>query len=69
MSYKCPVCNRVTSTSMNLARHMMSVFDEEHIDWIERKGLDPRNLMDPSGGRGNYTPLAELLEREARIDN
>jgi len=60
---KCPACQQYTATnSMNVARHMMTVFDEPHIKWIEANGLNPAELLG-MGGKGDYKPLAELLEK------
>jgi len=67
VSYRCPVCSKIASTALNLARHMMTVFDQEHTDWMKQNGLSPLKLLGPLEG-GNYKPLAELLEKKARIE-
>lgn len=69
--YKCPVCIKVSNTSLDLARHMMGRGDKVHRDWINGHGLSYAELlgmqMRSFGGEGFHT-LAGLLEKEAKVD-
>ena len=72
MSYHCPVCNKVSSTSMDLARHMIGRGDKDHRDWIGAKGFSFSELLTLQfksfGGEG-YKALAEVLEEETRVED
>ena len=69
MSYKCPVCIKVSSSAMDLARHMMGRGDKVHRDWIISKGFKYSELLTLQiksfGGEG-YKALAEVLEKETK---
>ena len=71
MSYHCPVCNKVSSSALDLARHMMGRGDKVHRDWISSKGFKYSELLTLQiksfGGEG-YKALAEVLEREAKVE-
>jgi len=70
MSYKCPVCIKVSSSSMDLARHIIGRGDKEHRDWINSKGFKYSELLTMqfrSFGLEGYKPIAELLEKEAKV--
>lgn len=72
MSYHCPVCNKVSINSMDLARHMIGRGDKVHRDWINARGLKFSELLAMQfrsfGGEG-YKTLAEVLEKEARAED
>ena len=69
MSYQCPVCNKVSSSAIDLARHMMGRGDKVHRDWITSKGFKYSELLTLQiksfGGEG-YKALAEVLEKETK---
>jgi hypothetical protein len=69
MSYKCPVCIKVSSSAIDLARHMMGRGDKVHRDWITSKGFKYSELLTLQiksfGGEG-YKALAEVLEKETK---
>jgi hypothetical protein len=69
MSYKCPVCIKVSSSAMDLARHMMGRGDKVHRDWITSKGFKYSELLTLQiksfGGEG-YKALSEVLEKETK---
>ena len=69
MSYKCPVCIKVSSSAMDLARHMMGRGDKIHRDWITSKGFKYSELLTLQiksfGGEG-YKALSEVLEKETK---
>ncbi len=44
-SYKCPVCIKVSTTPLDLARHMIGRGDKEHRDWIASKGFKYSELL------------------------
>jgi hypothetical protein len=70
MSYKCPVCIKISTTSMDLARHMIGRGDKEHRDWINTKGFKYSDLLTMqfrSFGLEGYKPLSDLLEKEAKV--
>ena len=70
MSYHCPVFNKVTSTSMNLVRHMMGRGDKVHTDWINTRGFNYSDLLASqlqSFGGEEYKRLAEVLEKETEV--
>ncbi len=70
MSYHCPVCNKVSKSSPDLARHMIGRGDKVHRDWINSKGFKYAELLalqfKSFGGEG-YRALAEVLERETKV--
>jgi hypothetical protein len=70
MSYKCPVCIKVSSSAPDLARHMIGRGDKVHRDWVNSKGFKYSELLalqfKSFGGEG-YKALAELLEKEAKV--
>ena len=72
MSYHCPVCNKVSNTSMDLARHMIGRGDKEHRDWISAKGFKFSELLalqfKSFGGEG-YRTLAAVLENETKVQD
>lgn len=73
-NYSCPCCARRAPTSMSLAKHM-ACSDQRHLAWIEANGLSleqvlgtPGISLGVTGRKGSYKPLAEILEKKARID-
>jgi hypothetical protein len=70
MSYHCPVCIKVSDTSLDLARHMIGRGDKVHRDWINSKGFKYSELLalqfKSFGGEG-YKALATLLEKETKV--
>ena len=72
MNYHCPVCNKVSSTAMDLARHIIGRGDKVHRDWISSKGFNFSELLTLQfksfGGEG-YKALAEVLENETRAED
>ncbi len=70
MSYKCPVCIKISSSSMDLARHMIGRGDKEHRDWINSKGFKYSELLTMqfrAFGSEGYKTLADLLEKETKV--
>lgn len=55
---KCPVCGKIKSTKMDLARHMrQSVYkEEEHLGW----------LKESLGETKSFKPIAEKLNEYFR---
>ena len=72
MSYHCPVCNKVSSTDMDLARHMIGRGDKVHRDWINSKGFKFSELLalqfKSFGGEGDRD-LAKVLEQETKVED
>ena len=72
MSYHCPVCNKVSSSAMDLARHMIGRGDKVHRDWVNSKGFKFSELLalqfKSFGGEG-YKALARVLETDAKIED
>jgi hypothetical protein len=72
MSYHCPVCNKVSNTAMDLARHMIGRGDKVHRDWISSRGFKFSEFLAMQfksfGGEG-YKTLAEVLETETRVED
>ena len=70
MSYNCPVCNKVSGSSLDLARHMIGRGDKVHRDWINSKGFKYSELLtlqlQSFGGEG-YKALADVLEKETKV--
>ncbi|MBA7602108.1 hypothetical protein ES703_09194 [subsurface metagenome] len=72
MSYHCPVCHKVSDGAKDLARHMMGQTDRVHKDWINSKGLSFSKLLimqATSFGDKGYDTLAELLEKETKVED
>jgi hypothetical protein len=66
------VCNKVSSTAMDLARHMIGRGDKVHRDWISAKGFKFSELLAMqfrSFGSEGYRALAEVLEKEAKVQD
>jgi len=72
MSYHCPVCNKVSSSAPDLARHMIGRGDKAHRDWIKAKGFKYSELLTLQfkafGGEG-YKALSEVLEKETKVED
>jgi len=71
MKYKCPVCNKYSATALDLARHMVGRGDKIHRDWINSKGFKFSQLLAMqfrSFGAEGYKALAQLLEKEAKVE-
>jgi hypothetical protein len=70
MSYHCPVCNKVSSSALDLARHMIGRGDKVHRDWISSKGLKYSELLilqiQSFGGEG-FKALADILEKDPKV--
>ena len=70
MSYRCPVCSKVSSTVMDLARHIIGQADKVDRDGIDAKGLRFSELITMQfrsfGGEG-HKAQAEVLEKDTRI--
>ncbi len=70
MGYHCPVCNKVSRTSIDLVRHMMGRGDGVHRDWISAKGFNYGNLLaaqfEDFGGK-EYRQVADVLEKEPGV--
>jgi hypothetical protein len=70
MGYRCPVCNKVSRTSVDLVRHMMGRGDAVHRDWINGKGFNYASLLASqvqSFGGEEYKRLAQVLEKEPDV--
>ena len=72
MSYHCPVCNKVSATAPDLARHMIGRGDKVHRDWINSKGIKYSELLAMQlksfGGEG-YKALSHVLEKETWVED
>jgi len=70
MSYQCPVCKKVSPSSLDLARHMLGRGDKVHRDWISSKGFKYSELLTLQiksfGGEG-YKALSKVLEKETKV--
>lgn len=70
MGYHCPVCNKVSRTSIDLVRHMMGRGDSVHRDWISGKGFNYGNLLAAqfeAFGSTEYKKVADVLEKEPGV--
>ena len=69
MKYQCPVCKKVSSSPMDLTRHMIGRGDKVHRDWVNSKGFKYSELLTLQfksfGGEG-YKALAGVLEKETK---
>jgi len=65
------VCKKISSTGLDLARHMIGRGDKVHRDWISSRGFKYSELLAMQfksfGGEG-YKALAEALERETKVE-
>jgi hypothetical protein len=72
MSYHCPACNKVASSALDLARHMIGRGDKVHRDWINSKGFKYSELLklqiQSFGGEG-FRALSEVLEVETKVED
>ncbi len=69
MSYKCPACNKISTTAIDLARHIIGRGDKPHRDWLSSKGFKFSELLTmqfKSFGSEGYKALAGVLEKEAK---
>lgn len=70
MAYHCPVCNKVSPTSLDLVRHMMGRGDRVHKEWINSKGFNYAEMLASqfqSFGSEEYKRLALVLENEPGV--
>lgn len=71
MKYKCPVCSKITNSSLDLVRHMMGRGDKEHRDWIMTKGFNYSTMLmeqAQSFGGMEYKRFAQVLEAETILE-
>ena len=72
MSYHSPVCSKVSSAAMDLARHMIGRGDRVHRDCVNAKGFKFSELLTMQfrsyGGEG-YRALAEVPEKETKVED
>ncbi|HEY78261.1 MAG TPA: hypothetical protein G4O09_04025 [Dehalococcoidia bacterium] len=72
MSYHCPACNKVSHSSLDLARHMIGRGDKVHRDWIYSKGFKYSELLrlqiQSFGGEG-FKALSDVLEAETKVED
>ena len=71
MSYKCPVCNKISPTPRDLVRHIMGRGDKAHRDWINTKGFNYSKMLAEqvqAFGGAEYKRFAEVLEKETKIE-
>jgi hypothetical protein len=65
------VCKKISSTGLDLARHMIGRGDKVHRDWISSRGFKYSELLalqfKSFGGEG-YKALAEVLEKETKVE-
>ncbi len=72
MGYHCLVCNKVSSTPLDLARHVIGRGDKVHRDWLGSKGFKYSELLTlqfKSFGSEGYKTLAAVLEKEAKVED
>jgi hypothetical protein len=66
--YRCPMCRKICSDRLDLARHYLGQTDKKHKDWLKTQGLSYAKLITDQvtefGNKG-YQALAEVLKREA----
>jgi len=65
VNYKCPVCKKQYTTSMQVARHIFGTGDKPHRAWVESKGHSFIDLLlEQTAGPGNrsYEILSRLVE-------
>jgi hypothetical protein len=67
MSYKCPVCGKVTATNLGMRGHVVGsrFYFQEHWKWLKAHGLKPTRKI----AAGKYQPLMELIEKECKIED
>jgi hypothetical protein len=71
MSYRCPVCAKISPTPIDLVRHMMGRGDKDHREWINGKGFDYSKMLTEqalSFGGKEYKRFAEALEKETKVE-
>jgi len=66
ISCKCPVCYKSLTNAMGVAKHMIGISDDKHIEWIKSRGLSYLELIAFGGTGANLKPLAEEIEKEAQ---
>lgn len=70
MGFHCPVCNKVSTTALDLVRHMMGRGDNAHRNWINAKGFNYAEILAAqfqSFGGEEYKRLAQVLENDPKI--
>jgi hypothetical protein len=65
------VCKKISTSGLDLARHMIGRGDKVHRDWISSRGFKYSELLalqfKSFGGEG-YKALAEVLEKETKVE-
>lgn len=72
MSYHCPVCNKVSFSALDLARHMVGRGDKVHRDWMKNKGVSYSELLIrqlKSFGNEGFKVLEDILEKETKVND
>lgn len=72
MSYHCPVCNKVSFSALDLARHMVGRGDKVHRDWMKSKGVSYSELLIrqlKSFGNEGFKVLEDILEKETKVND
>jgi len=68
--YRCPMCRKISSRHLDLARHYLGQTDKKHKEWLKTQGLSYAELIKAQvtefGNKG-YEALAAVLEKEAPV--
>jgi len=68
--YRCPMCRKISSRHLDLARHYLGQTDKKHKEWLKSQGLSYASLIVAQvtefGNKG-YEALAEVLKKEAPV--
>ncbi len=74
MNYKCPVCKKEWSASMQVARHIFGTNDKPHRDWVDGQGRNDGFTFDDlliqqvtTPGNVSYCTIAGLVENNQQF--
>lgn len=69
-NFKCPVCKKEWSVSLQVARHVFGTGDKAHRAWVDSQGVSFVDLLVEQAtnpGNKSYNILAELIEKAQSI--
>jgi hypothetical protein len=67
-SYRCPMCRKICSEHLDLARHYLGQTDKKHKEWLKTQGLSYASLIKAQVtefGNNGYQALADVLKKTA----
>jgi len=70
MPYICRVCGAVTETAQSMCTHLLGSTTrfEDHVYWIESKGVNYLDALNIGKGHGKDGPFLAVIEQECKTN-